>query len=40
MKTGLSSQQSHRQRGFAMPQLLENGFGAHRIEGIGDKHVP
>jgi len=20
--------------------LLENGFGAHRIEGIGDKHVP
>jgi len=22
------------------PTLLENGFGAHRIEGIGDKHVP
>ena len=22
------------------PPLLENGFGAHRIEGIGDKHVP
>jgi cysteine synthase len=22
------------------PTLLLNGFGAHRIEGIGDKHVP
>ncbi|RMF09192.1 MAG: pyridoxal-phosphate dependent enzyme [Candidatus Neomarinimicrobiota bacterium] len=22
------------------PTLLENGYGAHRIEGIGDKHVP
>lgn len=22
------------------PTILENGFGAHRIEGIGDKHVP
>jgi cysteine synthase A len=22
------------------PTLLENGFGAHRVEGIGDKHVP
>jgi hypothetical protein len=22
------------------PTLLYNGFGAHRIEGIGDKHVP
>ena len=22
------------------PTLLDNGFGAHRIEGIGDKHVP
>ncbi|MGD9093097.1 MAG: pyridoxal-phosphate dependent enzyme [Anaerolineales bacterium] len=22
------------------PTLVENGFGAHRIEGIGDKHVP
>jgi cysteine synthase len=22
------------------PTLMENGFGAHRIEGIGDKHVP
>lgn len=22
------------------PTLLENGFGAHRLEGIGDKHVP
>jgi hypothetical protein len=22
------------------PTLLMNGFGAHRIEGIGDKHVP
>ncbi len=22
------------------PTLLENGFSAHRIEGIGDKHVP
>ncbi len=22
------------------PTLLESGFGAHRIEGIGDKHVP
>ena len=22
------------------PTLLRNGFGAHRIEGIGDKHVP
>jgi cysteine synthase len=22
------------------PTLLENGFGSHRIEGIGDKHVP
>lgn len=22
------------------PTLTENGFGAHRIEGIGDKHVP
>ena len=22
------------------PTLLENGFGDHRIEGIGDKHVP
>ncbi|HOG77321.1 MAG TPA: pyridoxal-phosphate dependent enzyme [Anaerolineaceae bacterium] len=22
------------------PTLLTNGFGAHRIEGIGDKHVP
>ncbi|MBN1535326.1 MAG: pyridoxal-phosphate dependent enzyme [Anaerolineales bacterium] len=22
------------------PTLSENGFGAHRIEGIGDKHVP
>lgn len=22
------------------PTLYENGFGAHRIEGIGDKHVP
>ena len=22
------------------PTLLENGFGEHRIEGIGDKHVP
>ncbi|MCL2619121.1 MAG: pyridoxal-phosphate dependent enzyme [Defluviitaleaceae bacterium] len=22
------------------PTLLENGFGAHHIEGIGDKHVP
>ena len=23
-----------------MPDLLNNGFGGHRIEGIGDKHVP
>lgn len=23
-----------------MPTLLQNGYGAHRIEGIGDKHVP
>jgi hypothetical protein len=22
------------------PTMLENGFGAHRIEGIGDKHIP
>jgi hypothetical protein len=22
------------------PTLLNNGFGAHRLEGIGDKHVP
>jgi len=22
------------------PTLLQNGYGAHRIEGIGDKHVP
>jgi hypothetical protein len=22
------------------PTLLMNGFGSHRIEGIGDKHVP
>jgi cysteine synthase A len=22
------------------PTILENGYGAHRIEGIGDKHVP
>ncbi|MFQ6079848.1 MAG: pyridoxal-5-phosphate-dependent protein subunit beta, partial [Thermodesulfobacteriota bacterium] len=22
------------------PTLLENGFGVHRIEGIGDKHIP
>jgi len=22
------------------PTLLENGYGSHRIEGIGDKHVP
>jgi cysteine synthase A len=22
------------------PTLMQNGFGAHRIEGIGDKHVP
>ncbi|MFO8036089.1 MAG: pyridoxal-phosphate dependent enzyme [Anaerolineales bacterium] len=22
------------------PTLMENGYGAHRIEGIGDKHVP
>ena len=22
------------------PTLIENGFGSHRIEGIGDKHVP
>ncbi|NIV31802.1 MAG: pyridoxal-5-phosphate-dependent protein subunit beta, partial [Anaerolineae bacterium] len=22
------------------PTLLLNGFGGHRIEGIGDKHVP
>ena len=22
------------------PTLMENGFGAHRIEGIGDKHIP
>jgi len=22
------------------PTLLQNGFGAHRIEGIGDKHIP
>ena len=22
------------------PTLLQNGFGGHRIEGIGDKHVP
>ena len=25
---------------FQCPTLLHNGFGAHRIEGIGDKHVP
>jgi len=25
---------------FQCPTPLENGFGAHRIEGIGDKHVP
>jgi cysteine synthase len=22
------------------PTILENGYGAHRIEGIGDKHIP
>lgn len=22
------------------PTLMENGFGSHRIEGIGDKHIP
>ena len=22
------------------PTLLNNGFGDHRIEGIGDKHIP
>jgi cysteine synthase len=22
------------------PTILDNGFGAHRIEGIGDKHIP
>jgi len=25
---------------FECPTLLNNGFGGHRIEGIGDKHVP
>ena len=22
------------------PTILNNGFGGHRIEGIGDKHIP
>ena len=22
------------------PTILDNGFGGHRIEGIGDKHIP
>ena len=25
---------------FQCPTLLQNGFGDHRIEGIGDKHIP
>ncbi len=25
---------------YECPTLMENGFGGHRIEGIGDKHVP
>ncbi len=25
---------------FQCPTLLQNGFGSHRIEGIGDKHIP
>ncbi len=25
---------------YQCPTLLENGFGGHKIEGIGDKHVP
>ena len=25
---------------LSVPTLLNNGFGGHRIEGIGDKHVP
>lgn len=25
---------------FECPTLLNNGFGGHRIEGIGDKHIP
>jgi cysteine synthase len=40
MKQAFPTSQIIASEALQCPTLLENGFGAHRIEGIGDKHVP
>lgn len=39
-ETDLARHEDRRQRSAAMPHLAAQRLGAHRIEGIGDKHVP
>ncbi|HEX9921277.1 MAG TPA: pyridoxal-phosphate dependent enzyme, partial [Anaerolineae bacterium] len=40
LKTRFPSSKIVASEALQCPTLLNNGFGAHRIEGIGDKHVP
>jgi cysteine synthase len=40
LKTKFPSMKIAGSEALQCPTLLLNGFGAHRIEGIGDKHVP
>ncbi|MCX6056036.1 MAG: pyridoxal-phosphate dependent enzyme [Chloroflexi bacterium] len=40
MKQAFPSSKIIASEALQCPTLLDNGFGSHRIEGIGDKHVP
>jgi len=40
LKTKFPLLKTNASEAFECPTLLNNGFGGHRIEGIGDKHIP
>ncbi len=40
LKTKHPLMKTNASEAFECPTLLNNGFGGHRIEGIGDKHIP
>jgi cysteine synthase len=40
LKTRFPKMRTIASEALQCPTILENGFGGHRIEGIGDKHIP
>ena len=40
LKTKFPKMRTVASEALQCPTILENGFGGHRIEGIGDKHIP